>query len=82
MVIDAARPYSAPRADEPFNLLVFGGSQGAQFFSDFMPKMVAELPKAVLRTLRIAQQCRPEDIDRVRDAYAAAGVTASVQEFL
>ena len=37
-VIDAARPYVAPAADAPFNLLVFGGSQGAQFFSDFMPK--------------------------------------------
>ncbi len=81
LVIDAARPYSTARADEAFNLLVFGGSQGAQFFSDFMPKMVAELPKAVLRTLRIAQQCRPEDIDRVREAYAAAGVTALCKSF-
>ncbi len=80
-VIDAARDYSAPPADAPFNLLVFGGSQGAQFFSDFMPKMIAELPKAVLKTLRVAQQCRPEDIDAVRQAYEAAGVTALCKSF-
>ncbi len=80
-VIDAACPYDPSRADEPFNLLVFGGSQGAQFFSDFMPKMIAELPKAVLKTLRVAQQCRPEDIDRVRQAYEAAGVTALCKSF-
>ena len=80
-VIDAARPYAAPPADAPFNLLVFGGSQGAQFFSDFMPKMIAELPKAVLKTLRVAQQCRPEDIDGVRQAYEAAGVTALCKSF-
>ncbi|WP_108881323.1 undecaprenyldiphospho-muramoylpentapeptide beta-N-acetylglucosaminyltransferase [Anderseniella sp. Alg231-50] len=80
-VIDAARSYEVPRADAPFNLLVFGGSQGAQFFSDFMPKMVAELPKAVLKTLRVAQQCRPEDIERVRQAYEAAGVTALCKSF-
>jgi UDP-N-acetylglucosamine--N-acetylmuramyl-(pentapeptide) pyrophosphoryl-undecaprenol N-acetylglucosamine transferase len=80
-VIDAARPYNAPPADALFNLLVFGGSQGAQFFSDFMPKMIAELPKAVLKTLRVAQQCRPEDIDTVRQAYEAAGVTALCKSF-
>lgn len=80
-VIDAARPYNAPPADAPFNLLVFGGSQGARFFSEFMPKMIAELPKAVLRTLRVAQQCRPEDIESVRQAYEAAGVTALCQSF-
>lgn len=80
-VIDAACPYDPSRADEPFNLLVFGGSQGAQFFSDFMPKMIAELPKAVLKTLRVAQQCRPEDIDRVRQAYEAAGITALCKSF-
>ncbi|MGI9514304.1 MAG: undecaprenyldiphospho-muramoylpentapeptide beta-N-acetylglucosaminyltransferase [Anderseniella sp.] len=80
-VIDAARAYNAPPADAPFNLLVFGGSQGAQFFSDFMPKMIAELPQAVLRTLRVAQQCRPEDLDRVRQAYEAAGVTALCKSF-
>lgn len=80
-VVDAARSYAAPAADEPFNLLVFGGSQGARFFSEFMPKMVADLPKAVARTLKVTQQCRPEDIDKVRADYEAAGVTAVCKSF-
>ena len=80
-VIDAARPYVAPAADEPFNLLVFGGSQGARFFSEFMPKMVAELPKAVARHLNVTQQCRPEDIDAVRQHYEMAGVNAVCESF-
>lgn len=80
-VIDAVRSYNAPPADAPFNLLVFGGSQGARFFSEFMPKMAAELPKAVIRTLKVVQQCRPEDIDKVRLAYEAVGVTALCKSF-
>ena len=36
-VIEAAKPYQAPASDQPFHLLVFGGSQGAQFFSDAVP---------------------------------------------
>ncbi len=30
-------------AIDTFNLLVFGGSQGAQFFGEFMPKVFAEM---------------------------------------
>ncbi|MGB7205558.1 MAG: undecaprenyldiphospho-muramoylpentapeptide beta-N-acetylglucosaminyltransferase [Anderseniella sp.] len=81
VVLNAARPYEAARADTVFNLLIFGGSQGAQFFSQFMPKMVAELPHAVTKTLRIVQQCRAEDIEAVRAAYAAAGVKATCETF-
>ena len=33
-------PYHAPGADEPFQLLVFGGSQGARFFAEFMPRVM------------------------------------------
>ncbi len=80
-VRDAARPYVAARADTVFNLLIFGGSQGAQFFSQFMPKMVAELPYAVRKTLRIVQQCRAEDLDGVRTAYEQAKVRATCETF-
>src|SRR4029079_19345318 len=37
-VIDwSAQTYQAPGRDGPFSLLVFGGSQGARFFSDTLP---------------------------------------------
>ena len=34
----SATPYTPSRGEEPFQLLVFGGSQGAQFFSDAIPE--------------------------------------------
>lgn len=81
-VIDwSARPYRAPASDEPFNLLVFGGSQGARYFSEAMPPAIERLTLDQRARLRIVQQCRAEDLDEVRNAYAAAGVTAELQTF-
>ena len=65
----------------PINLLVFGGSQGAKFFSDAMPPAIAALPEALRRRIWITQQCRPEDMDRVRAEYEAAGITANLAPF-
>jgi UDP-N-acetylglucosamine--N-acetylmuramyl-(pentapeptide) pyrophosphoryl-undecaprenol N-acetylglucosamine transferase len=42
-VLDAVTAYQPPDAAHVFNLLVFGGSQGAQYFSQVMPQVVAEL---------------------------------------
>jgi UDP-N-acetylglucosamine--N-acetylmuramyl-(pentapeptide) pyrophosphoryl-undecaprenol N-acetylglucosamine transferase len=78
-VADAA--YAAPAADEVLRLVVFGGSQGARMFSEIMPAAVAELSGAVRRKLEIVQQCRPEDLERVRAAYDELGVAAELQPF-
>ena len=45
----AATPYAPSRAGEPFRLLVFGGSQGAQFFSDAVPAAIAALARGAAR---------------------------------
>ncbi|MGE3871914.1 MAG: undecaprenyldiphospho-muramoylpentapeptide beta-N-acetylglucosaminyltransferase [Parvibaculaceae bacterium] len=76
-----AAPYEPSAADAPFNLLVFGGSQGARFFAEFMPEVIKLLPKAILRNLKIVQQCRPEDIERVKAAYGALDVTFELASF-
>jgi UDP-N-acetylglucosamine--N-acetylmuramyl-(pentapeptide) pyrophosphoryl-undecaprenol N-acetylglucosamine transferase len=76
-----AAPYPAIGADQTFNLLVFGGSQGARFFAEFMPKVVAELPRAVLKTLHVTQQCRPEDMGAVKAAYTARDFSFDLQPF-
>lgn len=78
---EKAAPYIPPDAAQPFRLLVFGGSQGARFFADFMPDVFKELPEAVRRTLEVTQQCRPEDIDRVRTPYAQMGFRHELQPF-
>jgi UDP-N-acetylglucosamine--N-acetylmuramyl-(pentapeptide) pyrophosphoryl-undecaprenol N-acetylglucosamine transferase len=74
-------PFEQPAADEPFHLLVFGGSQGAHYFSELMPKVVAELPNAVRRKLRLVQQCRPEDLEATQAAYDALGQKVTLAPF-
>lgn len=73
-------PYTPP-ADGPFKLLVFGGSQGARFFSDTVPDAIGLLPEAVRRRLVVAQQARPEDEAGVRAAYEHLGIRADVSPF-
>ena len=77
----AGAPYDMPAAERAFSILVFGGSQGAQFFSEIMPPAVAELPGAVRRTLKITQQCRPENIEAVKAKYEELGIEHDVAPF-
>lgn len=77
----AGEPYEKPAADRPFRLLVFGGSQGAKFFADIMPDTVADMPAAVRRRLKITQQCRAEDVERVRKAFDRLNVEHEVKAF-
>jgi UDP-N-acetylglucosamine--N-acetylmuramyl-(pentapeptide) pyrophosphoryl-undecaprenol N-acetylglucosamine transferase len=77
----AGTPYPELTNDSPLRLVVFGGSQGARAFSDLIPPAVAELPEAIRHRLRIVQQCRPEDLDRVAEAYRQAKVNVELQPF-
>jgi UDP-N-acetylglucosamine--N-acetylmuramyl-(pentapeptide) pyrophosphoryl-undecaprenol N-acetylglucosamine transferase len=77
----AARAYAPPEALGPLRILVFGGSQGARFFSEAVPPALAALPAPVRARLEVVQQCRVEDIDAVRAAYAAAGIRADLASF-
>ncbi len=76
----AGAGYIAP-GDYPMDLVVIGGSQGARVLSDVVPAAIAQLPQAIRQHLRVAQQARPEDLDRVAAAYAEAGIPAEVAPF-
>lgn len=81
-IIEAAgSPYETPAADGPFRLLVFGGSQGAQFFSQAIPQAIAALDDAGRRRIVVTQQARPEDEATVRAAYERLDVKAEVSPF-
>ena len=80
-VLDRAGAGYIPPGDYPMSLVVIGGSQGARVLSDLVPEAVARLPEALRRNLRVAQQARPEDMDRVIAAYDAAGIEAEVAPF-
>jgi UDP-N-acetylglucosamine--N-acetylmuramyl-(pentapeptide) pyrophosphoryl-undecaprenol N-acetylglucosamine transferase len=62
-------------------LLVVGGSLGARVFSDVVPEAVAALPEDMRGRLAVTQQCRVEDLARVRGVYKAAGVAADLAPF-
>jgi UDP-N-acetylglucosamine--N-acetylmuramyl-(pentapeptide) pyrophosphoryl-undecaprenol N-acetylglucosamine transferase len=76
---DAAYPALGPT--DPFRLLVFGGSQGARFFAEFMPQVIQHLETGKRLRLAVTQQCRPEDLETVRKVYAEAGIKAELQAF-
>ncbi|MGB0498332.1 MAG: undecaprenyldiphospho-muramoylpentapeptide beta-N-acetylglucosaminyltransferase [Rubricella sp.] len=76
----AGTSYALP-GDGPLNLLVIGGSQGAQVLSEAVPGAVAALPETVRTRLRVSHQARGEDHDRAVEGYGTAGVVADVQPF-
>ncbi|MXP13483.1 undecaprenyldiphospho-muramoylpentapeptide beta-N-acetylglucosaminyltransferase [Altererythrobacter confluentis] len=73
--------------DEPFppftddgllRVLVTGGSQGARVLSDVVPDGLAMLQPALRSRLQVTQQCRPEDIDAVRERYRSHDIPAEL----
>jgi len=73
--------YLASTADEPFHLLVFGGSQGAHVFSEIVPAACALLPEPLQARLRIVQQARAEDQVQLQAAYKALAIEAEIAPF-
>jgi len=73
--------YRAPGPDRVIDLLVFGGSQGAASFSQVVPDAILSLPQTLRARIRIVQQCRPEDLQRVRSLYLQANIVAELAPF-
>ncbi|MEM6384018.1 MAG: undecaprenyldiphospho-muramoylpentapeptide beta-N-acetylglucosaminyltransferase [Pseudomonadota bacterium] len=73
--------YRIPKDDAPFDLLVFGGSQGARVFADLVPAALEQCDAPVRQRVRVIQQCRPEDMVRVRDAYEVMGIPNDLGAF-
>ncbi|MES2173046.1 MAG: undecaprenyldiphospho-muramoylpentapeptide beta-N-acetylglucosaminyltransferase [Pseudomonadota bacterium] len=64
-----------------FRVLVIGGSQGASILSSVVPEGLSMLPVALRRRLQVTQQCRAEDIDRVRKTYAEMEIPADLATY-
>ncbi|WP_430446218.1 undecaprenyldiphospho-muramoylpentapeptide beta-N-acetylglucosaminyltransferase [Sphingorhabdus contaminans] len=76
------QPYPPMSADGIFRVLVTGGSQGATILSEVVPDGLARLPLNLRRRLQVTQQCRAEDIETVRQAYAAHEIPAELATYL
>jgi UDP-N-acetylglucosamine--N-acetylmuramyl-(pentapeptide) pyrophosphoryl-undecaprenol N-acetylglucosamine transferase len=66
----------------PLKLLVTGGSQGATVLGEVVPAGLGELNDTLRHRLQVVQQCRPDDIDRVRETYRALGIPAELSTYL
>jgi UDP-N-acetylglucosamine--N-acetylmuramyl-(pentapeptide) pyrophosphoryl-undecaprenol N-acetylglucosamine transferase len=75
----AGQGYAPPAVE--IRLLVLGGSLGARVFSEVVPPALALLPQALRIRLSVTQQCRAEDLEGVRAAYAASGIAAELAPF-
>lgn len=75
----ACAPY--PAFDGAIRLVVIGGSQGARVLSEVVPAALARLPEDLRRRIEVSQQCRPEDLEAVRAAYAGTGIAATLESF-
>jgi UDP-N-acetylglucosamine--N-acetylmuramyl-(pentapeptide) pyrophosphoryl-undecaprenol N-acetylglucosamine transferase len=73
--------YSSPEPGGAIELLVLGGSQGAHILAEVVPAALAMLPQALRSRLHVSQQARSEDIASVVKAYAAAAVSAEIENF-
>lgn len=73
-----------PPFDEvaPLKILVTGGSQGATILSQIVPEGLGMLEPSLRRRLQVVQQCRPDDIDRVRKQYAELGIPAELTTYI
>ncbi|MBD3729716.1 MAG: undecaprenyldiphospho-muramoylpentapeptide beta-N-acetylglucosaminyltransferase [Sphingomonadales bacterium] len=72
------QPFPPFTEDGLLRVLVTGGSQGARILSEVVPDGLAMLPPALRQRLQVTQQCRPEDLDAVRERYASHDIPAEL----
>lgn len=66
----------------PLRILVTGGSQGASILSEVVPDGLGMLEPSLRHRLQVVQQCRPDDIERVRKHYADLGIPAELLTYI
>jgi UDP-N-acetylglucosamine--N-acetylmuramyl-(pentapeptide) pyrophosphoryl-undecaprenol N-acetylglucosamine transferase len=75
-------PYPAVDDFAPLKLLVTGGSQGASVLGEVVPAGLGQLGEGIRHRLQVVQQCRPDDIERVREIYRSLGIPAELSTYL
>lgn len=81
-VLTAAEiPYRPSGEGEEFRLVVFGGSQGAQYFSKTVPTAISLLDDDLRRRLKVTQQARTEDMDMVQACARKLEMDAEIAPF-
>ena len=73
--------YRSPMRSQAFDLLVFGGSQGARIFSTVVPEAIALLPEDKRENLRLVQQVSKDHMAGVLNSYGELKVSSEIREF-
>jgi UDP-N-acetylglucosamine--N-acetylmuramyl-(pentapeptide) pyrophosphoryl-undecaprenol N-acetylglucosamine transferase len=73
--------YTPPSVTGRVEILITGGSQGATVFSKIVPEALKLMAPVLRARLRLVQQCRSEDLEAVKAAYAALGIEAELASF-
>ena len=66
----------------PLKILVTGGSQGATILGQVVPDALGQLPPKLRHRLQVMQQCRADDIEAVRQRYAALNIPAELLTYI
>ncbi|MDA8881618.1 UDP-N-acetylglucosamine--N-acetylmuramyl-(pentapeptide) pyrophosphoryl-undecaprenol N-acetylglucosamine transferase [Alphaproteobacteria bacterium] len=69
------------KAGAQVNLLILGGSLGAQVFASLLPDAITALPEQVRARLSVTQQARTDQHDAVASRYRALGIDAEIARF-
>jgi len=75
------KPFPTIEQDGVLRIFITGGSQGASIFSDVLPGALAKLSPYHRARLEIIQQCRTEDLPRVRGIYEEAKIKHDLRPF-
>lgn len=75
-------PFPAFDDYAPLKLLVTGGSQGATVLGEVVPAGLGKLDDTLRHRLQVVQQCRADDIERVRETYRELGIPAELSTYL
>jgi UDP-N-acetylglucosamine--N-acetylmuramyl-(pentapeptide) pyrophosphoryl-undecaprenol N-acetylglucosamine transferase len=73
-VLDAVTEYDPPQADGVFNVLCFGGSQGASVFATLIPQVISFLPQSFRARLSLTLQVPESEKKQVQETLQQYGL--------
>ncbi len=73
--------FSPPAKKEIFYILIFGGSLGSTFFSEYLTSLICSLPKEIKKKIKIIQQVRKENLESVRKRYKINKIKSEISIF-
>ena len=76
------KPYLPPQDKDAINLLIVGGSLGAEIFGTTVPEALSRLPQDIRARLNVTHQVRSNQIEDVRAKYHDAGIKAQLDTFI